>query len=317
MNNAAKKVSIHELEDQHKVVTKELKMGNLLLAKKGNAIKLMSQQVQDRTAIIDVIDELYNAIRVADRDAKVEDEAIERLQRDNEEVDEYLKEKEDGAIPAIRSVILQDAAQVRNNKLDIINTLKEPQERIMKAQDYRIDQLERRLKAVDEALRCNHLNKDVEEKLDENWDGQTLEAPDTKAENQYGIEKIIPAQEKIHPGLHNLFFTQKERVTRVVSVLNLNLNEKEEVMDSLAYQAEALARNFSATLQELHELASSAAYAEEKQSEEALAYVREQYELLQGLKLERAKLQNKARRQLLRPKPKSKTKAKAKAKAKC
>lgn len=85
-------------------------------------------------------------------------------------------------------------------------------------------------------------------------------------------------------------------------------------MNSLAYQAEALARNFSATLQELHELASSAAYAEEKQSEEALAYVREQYEMLQGLKVERVKLQNKARRQLLRPKPRSKAKAKAKAK---
>lgn len=207
MNQAVEKVSIHELEDQHKVVTKEVKMGNLLLAKKGNAIKVLSQQDQDRTALIDVIDELYNAIRVATRDAKIEDEAIERLQRDNEEVDEYLLEKEEAAIPEIRSVILQDAKWVRQDKLDIINDVKEPQERIMKAQDYRIDQLEKRLRAVDEALRSNHLDKEVENKLEENWDGGVLEVPDTKAKNQYGIEKIIPAQEKIHPGLHNLFIT--------------------------------------------------------------------------------------------------------------
>ncbi|EPY27386.1 hypothetical protein STCU_05777 [Strigomonas culicis] len=287
--------TIEELDTRKKVVLKETHAAKTIAAKKCNAIAELSQLVQDRKGLIDQIDELYNEIRVVDRDIAIEEEAIAHLTEDNKDADLWLADKNAPPEATSRALIEQDVIDLKLQKEETINEQRIPQERVVKAQDYRLAQLTKRLECVDRALKHNRLSRDVNRIVSSNWSEHTIEVPESR-EELYEIELIIPAQEKIHPGIYNLLLTEKEKTARNVSVLNISAKEKEEVIAALSCKLEALSRECNLAIQQLDELASGSAFAEESQRTEALQWVREQRSYYNDLYVERQKLRCIARR---------------------
>ncbi|EPY26871.1 hypothetical protein AGDE_11050 [Angomonas deanei] len=199
LQNYTSEASIEEIEVRGKIIQKEIRAGKLIVEKKGKTVNELAKLVEERKGLIDEIDELYNQIRVTERDIAVEEEQIQDLVIDQEDVDFYLTEKKNHSESPSRALIEQDVVTLKAEKEDTVNEQRIPQERVVKAQDYRLSQLEARLKAIEKALRHNKLKKEVDNIVSNSWAANTIEVPDSQ-EELYDIEAIIPAQEQVHPG---------------------------------------------------------------------------------------------------------------------
>ncbi|KPI83655.1 hypothetical protein ABL78_7311 [Leptomonas seymouri] len=289
MNNYESAISVAELEARNRLVRREMKAATIVAEKKGEALVALSKLVEKRRGTIDDVDSLYNQIRIVDRDTAVETEALERLRAEMEDADAWLAERPDPADSVARKVIDEDAANVKGEREQTVNEQRIPQERVIKAQDYRIAQLEKRAKVVDKALKSNGLSREVVKIVSRSWSQREMEVPEDR-EELYDIEKIIPAQERIHSGVYNLLLTEKEKMARNVSILTITAKEKEEVIECLSRKLEILAAQCNTAIQELDIYASEAAFAEEKQRVQALKWVREQRQLCDKLVSEKSQL---------------------------
>lgn len=282
--------SVAELEARKRLVDHEVKAAKIIAEKKGEALIALSNLVEKRRGTIDDVDSLYNQIRIVDRDTAVEMEALERLKAEMADADAWLADRPDPADSVARKVIDEDAVNIKSEREQTVNEQRIPQERVIKAQDYRIAQLEKRAKAVDVALKNNGLSRQAERLVANSWSRRDVEVPEDQ-EELYDIEKIIPAQEKVHPGVYNLLLTEKEKTARNVSILTITAKEKEEVMASLSIKLGNLAAECNAAIQELDIYASEAAFAEEKQRVQALKWVREQRQHCAKLAEEKTRLE--------------------------
>ncbi|KPA83530.1 putative mitochondrial hypothetical protein [Leptomonas pyrrhocoris] len=289
-NQEESETSVAELEARTRLIDREVKAAKVIAEKKGEALVALSKLVDKRRGTIDDVDSLYNQIRIVDRDSAVETEELERLRAETEDADAWLAERPDPAGSVARKVIDEDAANVKGEREQTINEQRIPQERVIKAQDYRIAQLEKRVKVVDAALKNNGLSREVAKIVSRSWSQRDVEVPEDE-EELYDIEKIIPAQEKIHPGVYNLLLTEKEKTARNVSILTITSKEKEEVIASLSTKLENLAAQCNAAIQELDIYASEAAFAEEEQRVQALKWVREQRQYCDKLASEKTRLE--------------------------
>lgn len=287
--------SVAELDARRRLVDREVKAAKIIAEKKGEALIALSKLVEKRRGTIDDVDSLYNQIRIVDRDTVVETEALARLRGEMDHADAWLADRPDPADSVAKKVIDEDASNIKAEREQTVNEQRIPQERVIKAQDYRIAQLEKRAKVVDAALKHNGLSREVSRIVTRSWSQREVEVPEDQ-EELYDIERIIPAQEKIHPGVYNLLLTEKEKTARNVSILTITAKEKEEVIASLSTKLENLAAQCNAAIQELDIYASEAAFAEEKQRVQALKWVREQREYCNQLASEKARLETTSER---------------------
>ncbi|CCW61488.1 unnamed protein product [Phytomonas sp. EM1] len=287
---------LKELKARKKLVQREIQAGNVVREKKGNTITKLSAMVEARRSLIDEIDQLYNQLRVVDCDTTIEMEKIERLNAEVEDADLYLERKRQELDSVSFLLVRQDAMELKTEKNEVVNSQRIPQERVVKAQDYRLAQLEKRLKAVEKILHNNYLKRDVDKILINKWSSNTIDvSKDPK--DLYDIEQIIPAQEKIHPGVYNLFLSEKEKVSHTVSLLNIGTKEKEEVIASLVCKLEALCCEFNMIIEELDELTIKATHIEEAERKRALAFIQEQRSYIYTLTHEKKKYSGSSMRQ--------------------
>ncbi|KAG5498141.1 hypothetical protein GH5_02940 [Leishmania sp. Ghana 2012 LV757] len=286
-------VSLTELEARMRLVDHEVKAAKIIAEKKGAAIVALTKLVEKRRSTIDDIDSLYNQIRIVDRDTVVVSEELTRVNADIQDADAWLEARPNPADTVARKVIDEESAAILGEKEQSVNEHRVPQERVIKAQDYRIAQLEKRAKIADKALKSNGLYHEVDKIVARSWSRREVEVPEA-LEELYDIEKIIPAQEKIHPGVYNLLLTEKERMARTVSILTISAKEKEEVIAALTTRLEKLAAECNAAIQELDNYASGLVFAEEKQRVQALKWVCEQREHCAKLSQQKALLENAA-----------------------
>ncbi|CAC9516411.1 Protein of unknown function - conserved [Leishmania donovani] len=275
MQDYKTEVSVAELEARTRLVDHEVKVARLLAEKKGAAILALTKLVEKRRSTIDDIDSLYNEIRIVDRDTTVASEELARVNADIQDADAWLEARPNPADSVARKAIEEDSATLREEKEQTVNEQRVPQERVIKAQDYRIAQLEKRAKIVEKAIKNNGLSREVDKIVAHGWSQREVEVPEDQ-EELYDIEKIIPAQEKVHPGIYNLLLTEKEKTARIVSILTITAKEKEELIAALTTRLEKLAAECTAAIQELDNYASGMVFSEEQQRVQALKWVREQ-----------------------------------------
>lgn len=268
-------VSVAELEARTRLMDHEVKVAKLLGEKKGATILALTKLVEKRRSTIDDIDSLYNEIRIVDRDTTVASEELAKVNADIQDADAWLEARPNPADSLARKVIEEDSATLKEEREQTVNEQRVPQERVIKAQDYRITQLEKRAKIVQRALQNNGLSREVDKIVAHGWSQRELEMPEDQ-EELYDIEKIIPAQEKVHPGIYNLLLTEKEKMARTVSILTITAKEKEELMAALTARLEKLAVECNEAIQELDNYASGMVFSEEQQRVQALKWVREQ-----------------------------------------
>ncbi|KAG5472590.1 hypothetical protein LSCM1_03995 [Leishmania martiniquensis] len=291
MQDSAQDVSLTELEARMRLVDHEVKAAKIIAEKKGAAIVALAKMVEKRRSTIDDIDSLYNQIRIVDRDTVVVSEELTRVNADIQDADAWLEARPNPADSVARKVIDEESAAIRGEKEQTVNEQRVPQERVIKAQDYRIAQLEKRAKIVEKALKSNGLSREVDKVVARSWSRREVEVPEAE-EELYDIEKILPAQEKIHPGVYNLLLTEKERMARIVSILTISAKEKEEVIASLTTRLEKLAAECNAAIQELDNYASEMVFAEEEQRVQALKWVCDQRQHCAALSQQKALLEN-------------------------
>ncbi|CAG9578610.1 conserved hypothetical protein [Leishmania major strain Friedlin] len=275
MQNYKTEVSVAELEARTRLVDHEVKVAKLLAEKKGAAILALTKLVEKRRSTIDDIDSLYNEIRIVDRDTTVASEELARVNSDIQDADAWLEERLNPADSVACKVIEEDSATLKEEKEQTVNEQRVPQERVIKAQDYRIAQLEKRMKVIEKAIKNNGLSREVDKIVAHGWSQREVEVPEDQ-EELYDIEKIIPAQEKVHPGIYNLLLTEKEKTARIVSILTITAKEKEEVIAALTTRLEKLAAECLAAIQEMDDYASGMVFSEERQRVQALKWVCEQ-----------------------------------------
>ncbi|KAG5498871.1 hypothetical protein JKF63_03160 [Porcisia hertigi] len=282
-------VSLAELEARKRLVDHEVKAAKIIAEKKGAAIVALTKLVEKRRSTIDDVDSLYNQIRVVDRDTTVTGEELARMKADMQAADAWLESRADPSDSVARKIIDEDSATIHGEKEQAMNEQRVPQERVIKAQEFRIAQLEKRAKVVDRALKKCGLSHEVDKIVARGWSRREVEVPEIQ-EELYDIEKIIPAQEKIHPGIYNLLLTEKERAGRTVSILTISAKEKEEVIAALTPHLNQLAAECNVAIQELDDYASKLVFSEEKQRLQALKWVREQRQYCAELLEEKALL---------------------------
>ncbi|CAM40520.1 conserved hypothetical protein [Leishmania braziliensis MHOM/BR/75/M2904] len=268
-------VSLAELEARKRLVEHEVKAAKAIVERKGAAIITLTNLVEKRRSTIDEVDALYNQIRVVDRDTIIAKEELERLNADMQDADAWLEARPNPSESLARKIIDEDYTVIKGEKEQTVNEQRVPQERVIKAQDYRIAQLEERAKVVEKALKSNGLSHEVDRIVALGSSLGELEVPESQ-EELYDIEKIIPAQEQIHPGIYNLLLTEKERAARTVSILTISAKEKEEVTAELTTRLERLAGECTAAIQELDNCASELVASQEQQRVQALKWVREE-----------------------------------------
>ncbi|GET90982.1 hypothetical protein, conserved [Leishmania tarentolae] len=275
MRNYKAEVSVAELEARTRLVEHEIKAAKIIAEKKGAAILGVTKLVEKRRSTIDEIDSLYNEIRIVDRDTTIATEELARANADMQHADAWLEERPNPADSVALKVIEEDSATLKEEKEQTVNEQRVPQERVIKAQDYRIAQLDKRAKIVEKAVKNNGLSREVDKIVAHGWSQREVEVPEDQ-ESLCDIEKIIPAQEKIHPGIYNLLLTEKEKMARIVSILTITAKEKEELIAALTARQEKLAVECNAAIEELDNCASQMVSSEEQQRLEALKWVREQ-----------------------------------------
>ncbi|ORC90685.1 uncharacterized protein TM35_000071090 [Trypanosoma theileri] len=294
LNNDGEEVTVQELERRKAIIEREIKAGQLLIKKKEKAILSMSDMLQERQEILDEINALNNEIRVTERDTRCEEEALQELNAEHAALDAKLNAAMQVNVSSSRQIIQKGIEAIKDEIDETVNGTRRGQERVIKAQDYRIEQLERRLECIQKALQNNNLVREVDSLLSRNWESNgELVLVDSEAD-MYDLEKIIPAQEKCHPVIYKLLLAEEERLSRRIETLNTIVKEKEDVIDALACKVEALSRECQKAIQELDQLASGAAYEEEKQRIKAMEYIQEQRLHYSDLFFERQKLKSKA-----------------------
>lgn len=286
--------SIAEVEARQRLVEREIRAAKTLVEKKGQALVGIAKLVENRRGTIDQVDALYNQIRIVNRDTTVEAERLERAQGEIVHASQWLEDKPNPTDSIALKVIEEDYQHIKGEKDQTVHEQRIPQERVIKAQDYRIMQLEQRVRSVDKALKNNHLSSQVEKVVSRAWTRNSVEVPEEK-EELYDIERIIPAQEKLHPGIYNLLLTEKEKTSRNVSILTITSQEKEEVIAALTVKLEKYAQQCNAAIQELDSFASQAAFAEEQQRLQALEWVRQQRSYCDNLTSEKTRLDSVSR----------------------
>lgn len=286
-------VTLEELEMRKALIAKEIRVGRQILEKKEKAILSMVDKIRERENLLDEIDALNNDIRVVDRDRKCEEETLRGLTAENDIVTAKLTKFEENNESASCLLIKSDIAEIKEEIGETVKGSRRSQERIMKAQDYRLEQLERRMECIEKALKSNRLARNVNTSLTRGWEasnGLILSGDDV---DMYDLDAINPAEEKCHPAIYKLLLIEKDRLSRRNTLLDTLADEKGRVVAALTCKVEALSRDCQEAIQDLDQVVSGAAYEEEKQRIKAMEYIHEQRMHYCSLLLEKVKLKTK------------------------
>ncbi|RNF05425.1 uncharacterized protein Tco025E_07784 [Trypanosoma conorhini] len=285
-------VTLQELESRKALIAKEIRTGELLVKKKELSLVEMASISQQRQAVLDEIDALNNDIRVTDRDLKCEKETLQALIAEHDDVDARLQK----ALAARESTLLltsqEGVAELKSEIHGTVADTRQRQERVIKTQNYRIEQLEHRLECIETALKNNHFTRAVDAALSRSWASKGELMTLANEEDMYDADKINPTQERCHPAIYNLFATERDRLSRYISLLELVGGEKEAVIVALRCKAQALSEECQDAIEELDQVTSDAAYEEENQRIKAIEYVEEQRMRYADLFLEKSKLKS-------------------------
>lgn len=282
---------IKEIEARRKLLNKEIYLASLLVKSKGKTLQKAKERVDELENIQNENSQLANDIRVIRRDIDVEKNGIEDAEVLWNSVATGLEEKKN--VEATSRLLVEQVQQLVQNLSEerevMLLEKYGPQERLLKAQDYRLRQLEKRRRAAEGCLRHHCSINAVNAILESKWESSPVASAET-LDNLLDVDRVIPADEQIHPALHNLFVREKERLAQVICKINILVAEKESVMAAQACKLEALSRACNQSIQELDDVINSAAFEEESLRQQAVQWARQQRDYYCDLMREKSRL---------------------------
>lgn len=276
---------MEEAAARRKLLRKEIQAASTLVKAKGKTILIGKEKTESVEALQCEIKQLINDVRVVRRDIEVETNALEDERVLESDVQSSLEEKKN--VENNNRMLIEQVEQLVQSLTEEREVMRlekyAPQERLLKAQDYRLRQLEKRRKATEICLRHHCSIRAVNAILESKWEAAPVETLDGR-DDLLDVDRVIPEDEKIHPALHNLFLREKERLAQAICKMNIVVAEKESVMASQACKLEALSRACNHSIQELDDTANKTAFEQEDLRREAQEWAHQQrlfyYELV-------------------------------------
>eukprot|EP00744_Colponema_vietnamica_P008450 GILI01012055.1.p1 GENE.GILI01012055.1~~GILI01012055.1.p1 ORF type:complete len:437 (-),score=162.28 GILI01012055.1:199-1509(-) len=200
-------------------INKELVAADVVIKKKRNLISDLTQKVQEQKAKENALVQIYNDIRVTDRDVKEAAKSLEAVKADYGKIETALvaSAENNGREVAVKS--LQGDREFLKEEIRKHKTDKARQEKVMAAQLSRTKFLQDRLDVVMAAIKDMRLEKDLERSV-----SKDLVA--TSSANPEDPDRILPANETIAIEIYELLHRDYEAMRSIADRKAILVTEK-------------------------------------------------------------------------------------------
>lgn len=228
-----RKKDTHQMTVLEAKVRREIKTTALLTKKKKDTLVKLRDQVETIKEKQNKLNEWYNKVRVQQRDNAEKEARIAVLQRENEDISRALVVLEDSKKASNGSVaILQaDKAYLVATRRDILGSVAN-QNRLVRAQTIREEQLKRRLDILMTCLKDLKLEKAFRESAANMESGAVVRAGPEPQQ----LSDVIPEDERIPVDTHRLVFMADNQLVGTTASKSMMVLERESVLYAMEAQ---------------------------------------------------------------------------------
>eukprot|EP00994_Dinema_validum_P007621 NODE_639_length_1478_cov_259.118964_g476_i0.p1 GENE.NODE_639_length_1478_cov_259.118964_g476_i0~~NODE_639_length_1478_cov_259.118964_g476_i0.p1 ORF type:complete len:338 (-),score=93.47 NODE_639_length_1478_cov_259.118964_g476_i0:101-1114(-) len=226
---------IGELQLMVQKLEEEQRTSKQIQRKKTQLIETLSKELDTKKHVEEELYQAQNLIKVKDRDVKDLTDELKMLKRLDGKKDKQIiclrNEKDD--IPIKK---LEGDKRFLQSEIAKHLEIRRQQERTIKAQQYRIDQLEARLESVTTAL------KDL--KLDNHMGDPSkgkIVPKDSSHKNLGDINQIVPEKETIDIKMYEVLQQDLDQLRNALGLKEVIIQEKDQNVEALEKKVEILA----------------------------------------------------------------------------
>jgi hypothetical protein len=294
-------------------ITKEIHASHAIKNKKDRLIRELQGALERKEDIEARVGEMECVMQCMERDIKVKQRELEKLMEQHERIDAEITSALHSRAVTCEAALDSDIAAIRKQIELTVEGQRRVQDRVIKAQEYRIHQLEKRCEAVECSIRNHSLSATVERLLQslidekDEFNERQIVVP-LATDDLYGIDQIIPPQETVHAAIYSLFVSDKERLAKVIAQKRQALHEKKVLQQSLSDKVEELTANYDEVVGLLEAAAAEASTEEELTRQSAIcdaSLLRKQYQALMKEKIALRKASYQPYRSPEKPRPSS------------
>lgn len=287
---------------------KEIHMVEIMKKKNLAVIQGFEVSLKRQDAIKEDIVRHRNTIRCLERDITEKKLTLETMLLDHDVLDRQLTiAMKPKSGDRTRAILDRDVAELKRQVEDCVEGERRVQDRVIKAQEYRILQLEKRLSSVKRALQDHKLTNRVEaailatlvERDDERDSNGSQRSSSSLSPARggdlpagvdlndkatlYNIDTIVPPQELVHPALYSLLASEKDALANVVSQQQSTLVERDQTVEVLALEVAKLTLALDEAQTLLDMTTAQIALIEDEQQDSLVEEVLEQREQYRAL----------------------------------
>jgi hypothetical protein len=149
------------------LVAKEIRDAQVVIAKKQQTIRDLEKTIKKQTALERATLDIYNTIRVKDREVREQKIVLEKLMTEHESIDARLRKMQAIEAVSVENKMLENVAAIKQQVAYGAAEEQQVHQRVIKVQEFRLAQLQRRLRIISDALASHHLRDDVEVMISE------------------------------------------------------------------------------------------------------------------------------------------------------
>lgn len=288
---------------------KEIHMVEIMKKKNLVVMQGFESALKRQDAIKEDIIRHRNKIRCLQRDVTEKKLTLEDMLMEHDVLDKQLTlamKPQSG--DRTRAILDRDVAELKRQMEDCVEGERRVQDRVIKAQEYRILQLEKRLASVKRALQDHNLTNRVESAILAtlvNQDGGERNSNDSRSSSAsmsphrggelplgvdlndkaalYNIDTIVPPQELVHPALYSLLASEKDALAAAVSGQQTTLTSRDQTVESMALEVAKLTLALDEAQTLLDMTTTQIALIEDEQQDSLVEEVLEQREQYRAL----------------------------------
>eukprot|EP00658_Telonema_sp_P-2_P016467 TRINITY_DN16399_c0_g1_i1.p1 TRINITY_DN16399_c0_g1~~TRINITY_DN16399_c0_g1_i1.p1 ORF type:complete len:291 (-),score=115.70 TRINITY_DN16399_c0_g1_i1:191-1063(-) len=226
---------------------KEENTARLVIKKKQQLVQKLNEEVNAQKEKENTLCQLYNDIRVLDRDCAEIQGDIDKVKREDKGTDGAMVANQSRPELTVLNNLESDKeylkSEIRRHQEE-----KKEMEKIQKAQQYRAQQLQSRLDIIMEAIRDMKLEKSLEKHI-----GRNTVVP-ASSEDPYDLDRILPENEVVPVETYELLHRDNEAMRSIADRKHILMSEKEFAITAQRVQLEDWSFRLQTT-QKQHDIA--------------------------------------------------------------
>ncbi|ESL07674.1 hypothetical protein TRSC58_04633 [Trypanosoma rangeli SC58] len=245
---AQKASDVKEMSQLEAIVKNELRAAHTIIKKKEAVLRGLEEELQKRADLDATLNDVYNNIRVKQRDCRELELRLEELRKHSQKNDEALTVYES----QMRSVSIGYMETDKAFLKDAVAQMKavcRRQDNVIRAQLTRQQQLHARLDTIMQSLREMKLEKEYERNV-----SKTALVPSASREEPEDVLSILPKDETIPIYTYRLVYKNKEMMNANVLRKNMLVLEKEGVIHAMEASLMKYVNALNMTTKQLEDL---------------------------------------------------------------